>query len=382
MNNNALCSTSPSFSLTKVVFAAMLCAGAVNPLLAGTSPTPRLPAPAVSASDVVDDGGYLTFFLDNDLFVGTDEGYTNGARLSWISNSRPALDIPFIQGLLENISGENDTLSLPQKIWGLRNPNNVRYSYGFSLSQLMFTPTTQTALTPPAGEHPYVGWTSVGISLHVRDEHALNSVELSIGTVGPHAFAQDTQDFIHGIRNIDKFQGWDSQMPNEPTINIFFNQRRRWTELAQAELPLGLNMDGFYETGYALGNFLTAAHVGFMVRVGWNLPVEFSDPRLTHTAHTQKLHPSDECSDDDWSCYLLFGARGSGIMHDITLDGPVFREFETGVERKPWVIEYYAGFGVRYRDWEFSYVHTTRSERFETQGGRQSFGSLAIRKKF
>jgi hypothetical protein len=39
-------------------------------------------------------GGYLTFYLDNDLFGGTDRNYTNGARLSWISEGEPLLDSP------------------------------------------------------------------------------------------------------------------------------------------------------------------------------------------------------------------------------------------------------------------------------------------------
>lgn len=32
--------------------------------------------------------GYLTFYFDNDLFGGSDQNYTNGLRLSWISEDR------------------------------------------------------------------------------------------------------------------------------------------------------------------------------------------------------------------------------------------------------------------------------------------------------
>ena len=65
--------------------------------------------------------------------------------------------------------------------------------------------------------------------------------------------------------------------------------------------------------------------------------------------------------------YALFGARVAGIFHDITLDGPVFRSFDTGVEKENLVGEVYAGFGVRRRDWELGYVHTYRSKEFKTQ---------------
>ncbi len=327
-------------------------------------------------------GGYLTFFLDNDLFAGTDANYTNGGRLSYITEGRPLINIPLVQKNLERLSAGGKSTSLLQRIWGFRNPEHVEYSYGFALTQLMFTPETFDTPSPPPGEHPYAGWLGIGFSLHTRDSRTLNSVEISFGIVGPHSYAHETQDFIHDLKNVEKFQGWDSQIPDEFTINIAFNQRRRWTALDDLGLPLGLQVDGFHETGYALGNYLTAAHVGFMMRLGWNLPIEFSDPRLTPTAHTQKLYSGQSTNERSWSLYVLAGARLNGILHDITLDGPVFRNFDTGVKREPWVAEIYAGFGIRYRGWEFGYVQTFRSKRFKSQDSPPSFGSLAIRRRF
>ncbi|BDS07290.1 membrane protein [Oceaniferula spumae] len=326
--------------------------------------------------------GYLTFFLDNDLFGGTDENYTNGVRISWITEGKPAIDIPFMQDNLHRFSGGSDSLAWMRKLWGFRHPGQIEYSYGFALSQLMFTPSTREALVPPEGERPYAGWAGLGFSLHARDAHAQNSVEIAIGVVGPSSYAQDTQDYIHELRDFEKFQGWDSQIPNEITFNLYFNQRRRIETLDKVEfLPFGMRVDGFTETGYSLGNFRTDAHVGFLVRAGWNLPVEFADPRLTPTAHSQRLY-SGAGNTSKWSLYGLLGAQASGIIHDITLDGPVFRNYDTNVDREPLVGELYAGFGVRYSDLEFSYVHTFRTKTFETQEDSQSFGSLAIRLRF
>ena len=117
-------------------------------------------------------------------------------------------------------------------------------------------------------------------------------------------------------------------------------------------------------------------------RVGWNLPVEFSDPRLTTLAHSQKLYTDESDNTKQWSLYGLVGARASGIAHDIAIDGPVFREYDTGIKREPWVGELYAGFGVRYSGWQFGYVHTFRTKQFKSQSEAQSFGSIAIRTKF
>ena len=325
---------------------------------------------------------YLTFYYENDLFNGEDANYTSGGRLSYITPGQPAVDIAFIQHTLDFLSGGEDSSELMKKIWGLGDRSKVRYSYGFALTQQMFTPENKFSAEPDPGDRPYVGWLGLGFSVHARDHRTLNSVEISLGTVGPHAFAEDTQDYIHDIRDLDKFQGWDSQMPNEPTLNIVFNQKRRWHLLEDANLPMNLEIDGFHETGVSLGNFLTDIHVGGLIRIGWNLPVEFSDARLTQTAHTQRLFSNGESGGERWSGYAILGARGSAVFHDITIDGPVFRSYDTNIKREPLIGEAYIGFGVRRGNWEFGYVHTYRSKQFESQGDPQGFGSVAIRKQF
>ena len=341
-----------------------------------------LPVVDTSDHELTSEGGYLTFYLDNDLFSGTDGNYTNGARISYITEGKPVIDIPFVQKNLRLFSGAKDSAGWMQKIWGFKSQQEIEYSYGFALTQLMFTPETLEALVPPPGERAYVGWLGVGISLHARDSNALNSVEISFGVVGPNSYAKESQDIIHDIWQIDKFKGWDSQVPEEFTLNIAFTQKRRWELLEDADLPNGLEIDGFHETGYELGNYLTAAHLGAMIRIGKNLPVEFSDPRLTLAAHTQKLYSDESTNDENWSLYAILGARVTGVFHDITLDGPVFRNFDTGVKKERLVGEVYAGFGVRRGGWEFGYVHTYSSKEFETQNDPQAFGSVAIRKRF
>ena len=142
---------------------------------------------------------YLTFYYENDLFNGEDANYTSGGRLSYITPGQPAVDIAFIQHTLDFLSGGEDSSELMKSIWGLNHLSEVEYSYGFALTQLMYTPVEFETPTPPPGERPYVGWLGVSFSIHARDRRTLNSVEISIGTVGPDAFAEDTQDYIHDI---------------------------------------------------------------------------------------------------------------------------------------------------------------------------------------
>ena len=324
--------------------------------------------------------GSLAFYLDNDLFVGSDSDYTNGARLSYISPDKDPNDLPVIQSALRKLSGDPSSLAWMNRLFGLNEVEQIRYQWGFAVTQLMFTPESLTAPSAPPGERPYAGWLGMGFSLHVKDSHALNSVELSIGLVGPQAFGKEAQDFVHDVRGFARFEGWDSQIPNEPTVNLHLSQKRRLRFLESADWLLAT--DGIFEMGADLGTFRTAAYIGTLSRFGYNLPIDFSDPRLSLTANTQEIDTSNSIETHSFSIYGLVGGRASAVAHDITLDGPIFRDFDTGISSEAAVAEGYLGFGVRWRDWEMSYVHTYRTKEFEGQKDAQKFGSVVIRTRF
>lgn len=324
--------------------------------------------------------GYLTLYFDNDLFSGSDRDYTNGVRLSWISENRDITDLGSFQRLLRRISGDSNSFAAFRSITGFDDPTDIQYNYGFSLTQLMFTPDDSASFAQPLGERRYAGWLGLGFSLHVKDDRILNSVEFTIGTTGPNSLAENSQDLIHSARDIDKFNGWDEQIPNEITADLSFVQKRR-ADFIKWNYGV-FRMDGLTEWGVRLGTFRTSAHVGGFFRLGFNLPPDFSDPRLSDTAYSHRYFDSNDLYVGNWSVYLLFGATGRGIAHDATLDGPLFSDFNTGNTREPFVGEVFAGAGIRYRDVELSYVHTWRTREYKEQAEAADFGSVAFRVRF
>jgi lipid A 3-O-deacylase len=325
--------------------------------------------------------GYLTFYLDNDLFANTDRDYTNGARLSWISENRQIQDLGSVQRMLRRLSGDEDSFRIFQKVTGFDDPSKVFYNYGFSLTQLMYTPERAAPYLQPPGERRYAGWSALGFSLHAKDDEVLNSVELLLGTTGPNALAENTQDFVHSVRGIDKFNGWDYQIPNEITADLSFVQKRR-SDLLTDDQGL-IHMDGLLEWGGRLGSFRTAAQAGGFFRAGYHLPPDFSDPRLSETAYSNLYFDGDDLYPGKWSIYVVFGGTARAVAYDATLDGPMFHDFETGVTRKPFVAEVFCGGGIRYREVELSYVHTWRTQEYEQQrDGVADFGSVAVRVRF
>jgi len=181
---------------------------------------------------------------------------------------------------------------------------------------------------------------------------------------------------IHNIRGQREFDGWDSQVPNEVTANFYTSQRRLVVIRDPSEGSFAI--DGFTEARLALGTFLTSVSAGTLIRFGWNLPTDFADARLSTTAYSHQRFKTQREEDTSWSLYGLTGFQGTAVAHNITLDGPVFRNFSTGTHSKPFVGEAYIGFGVRYSGVNFSYVHTYRTKEFEGQDDSQTFGSLTL----
>ncbi len=324
---------------------------------------------------------YLTFYLDNDVFGGTDRNYTNGARLAWISGAMDFDDVGPFQSWLRPFTGDNRSLPLFQALTGFSDLGGVDYHFGASLTQLMFTPETFGTYGQPPGERRYAGWLGLGLSLHVKDEHVLNAVEFTLGVVGKDSLAGPAQDVVHSIIDLPKFNGWDYQVPSELTADISLVQKRRMEFFSMGEGMIRLDAIG--EWGARLGTFRTKAHVGGFFRLGYNLPPDFSDPRLSDTAYSHRFFRDDVGYGGPWSAYLLFGVTGRAIAYDATLDGPMFESnFKTGNHREPFVGEMFAGFGLRYEDWELGYAHTFRSREFREQNGGQDFGTLALRMRF
>ncbi len=325
------------------------------------------------------DSGYLTLYFDNDLFGGDDKDYTNGIRLSWISDDRPVERLG-LQRNLRRFSGDDESYGIFRRVTGFKDPSKFHYNYGFSLTQLMFTPEDPFPAAQPAGQRRYAGWLGLGFSLHVKDEHILNSIEFTVGMIGPNSLAEESQDTIHDLRDIDKFNGWNDQVPNEVTADISFVQKRR-ADFVEVERG-AFRIDGLTEWGVRLGTFRTEAHLGGFFRAGYNLPPDFSDPRLSSTAYSHRYFGGGGDYQGHWSIYTLFGATVRGVAHDATLDGPVFRDFDTGNHRKPFVAEAFCGLGIRYRLVELSYVHTWRTKEYREQDGHADFGTVAVRVKF
>jgi lipid A 3-O-deacylase len=315
---------------------------------------------------------------DNDLLTGTDDGYTNGARIA-IARELPleSREHYFLERTLRRLSGVEGSGSLG----GLRFPEAPasRFQYGVGLTQLMYTPDDPAASTPGAGARPYAGWLGLEFSLQASGGNAANTVTLSIGTTGELSFAEEAQEWVHrNISDSPVFQGWENQAPGELTVNLHLDHKRRLSffEASRDEL---IELDGFFEWGAALGNFRTNAYLGSHARVGMNLPDRHVTPRVQLGSFTETIFGGPQEEPGDFSFYVFGGVRGYGVLHDISLGGPVFRDWAGSVDIEPLVAELSSGVAARWERMELSLSHTLRSDEFEGQRNRSRYGSVLFR---
>lgn len=307
------------------------------------------------------ESGSLGTYFENDVFGGSDKDYTNGLRIAWASESFDAANANSLLPVLRCLG----------------NSTNTEYFYGFSLTQLIFTPDEGSFRGQPIGERRYAGWLGLGGSLHAKTGNVLNSVELTLGTTGSRALAEEAQDLIHDLIGTHDYEGWNAQIPNEFTVDLAFTQKQRWDLLG--ETPSSFGVDGMIEWGARLGTFRTLAHAGGSLRAGWNLSPDFIDRRISEISYAIA---DREPSHSDWSGWVMVGANGRAVAHDATLDGPLFHDFQTGNHRKPLVGAVFAGMVVRFKRCELSYIHALRTKEYDEQESACHIGTMMLTWQF
>ena len=306
-----------------------------------------------------------SIFFENYLFDGTDSNYTNGVKYSLIS---PDLSPHAKQGLMPR-----KVLELIHKIPYLRD-SGPEYSHRAEISfgQNMYTPSDTDRTDLVSDDRPYAGWSYVGLAYHRRTEFVqhldfLDSVELQLGVVGPQAYAKETQDLVHDLRGIDRAEGWDNQLKNEPGLVVAFE--RKW--LFYPDVTGALAADAIVHAGGAVGNVATYLNSGLEIRYGLNLPRSFG-VSLIRPAGSTLFAPRRKPS-----LYLFGAVDGRYVIRDIFLDGNTFADSHS-IDKKDWVADLAAGVTLSYGNLMLTYSHVTRTREFEGQDDAHNFGSMTL----
>lgn len=306
---------------------------------------------------VKDDKAILSVQVENDVFTGTDRHYTNGFRLAYLS---PEDHVP--QWL------ENAARALPL----FADEGNVRVSY--AIGQSMYTPKDIEIEAPQPDDHPWAGFTYGTIGIINDSGRRLDSLELTLGVIGPASQADDTQEFVHDLIDTRDPAGWDNQLHNEPIVNLAYE--RAWRAMWQSRY-VGLQADVTPHAGGAVGNAFIYGNGGLMFRIGQDLPSDYGPPRIRPSLPGSDFFVPHET----FGWYLFAGVDGRLVLRDIFLDGNTFRD-SASVHKKWLVGEIQAGLAVTIDGVRLAYTHVYRTERFEGQDSGDTFGAFSVSFRF
>lgn len=321
-------------------------------------------APQAMAGD--DSGWLCDIQLENDFFGGrTDRHYTHGTRLSCLSDSLQ---------WFETLADQLPWFSLEEAKATGKGPLEARARV--TLGQNIYTPENLSTTTLIEEDRPYAGWLYLGFGLvGNQGNHRYDKIELEIGMVGPASGAEDIQTSWHRRFGFQRPNGWHHQLKNEPGINLYYEQARRYAPYSFGDSGLKGQLTPHF--GFALGNVFTYAAGGLTARIGNRLEQDFGPPRIRPSLAGSGLYRYSS----DFSWYLFAGLEGRAVARNIFLDGNSFRDSHS-VDRRAWVGDLQAGLVVQYKRLRVAYTQIFRSREYHGQDHPDRYGALNLSWRF
>ncbi|GFM36986.1 membrane protein [Desulfovibrio psychrotolerans] len=314
--------------------------------------------------------GTLIVYFENDLFGGTDQYYTNAVRVTAIS---PDLVNWAETGNLPDAL-DDVIMSLP-----FAGDKDALYNVSLSMGQAIFTPTDTQARGLQEDDRPYAGFLYGAVGLHAKKGNRLDTLEFTLGMVGPWALGETAQNEVHSLRKIKTAKGWDNQLHNEPGVMVTWERTWRLNDELRSR---GWEWDVLPHAGVTAGNVMTLANTGVELRYGWNLPTDFGTSLIrTGAGVGAPTNDDDPRVNQDWGAYVFLGGAGRAVARNIFLDGNTFRHSHH-VEKHPFVGDLSGGIAFLINGWRIAYTHVYRSEEFVGQERGQHFGSVQVSYSF
>lgn len=308
----------------------------------------------LSSPDLVAQADKCTHMLrvqeDNDFLnlIGarTDRSYTNGTRIDYFQSCR----LPRHSFLSRIIPTTGDSSI---------------YISGWSMAQLMVTPSDITKTEYQPDDYPYAG------SLFItRSFHSLNPIkkfsyqtELLVGIRGPHAMAKQTQTVIHSAINSQKPLGWDNQLNTQLLINLTFTAEKNlltWGNVVE--------LNGGIQT--RIGSLMDAVLIYPTLRIGKMTPyfngfLSQSGQRKSNFQYFLVVKPT--------ATFVAYNSMIKGTRTNAARED----EAETSLSIAHYIGEIQMGAVIAYRNISLSYL-LTRSSSYDKGLYEHRYGTVEI----
>jgi len=299
-------------------------------------------------------GGAVSLMIENDIFAGRDEHYTNGIAVMWVAPR--GTEAPRWAEKLSNL--------VP---WL---PDEGELRHGYMVGQSMFTASDTSNPNPPSSDRPYAGWLYGTFGIGKDSDHQFDLFAVTLGVVGPASKAEQTQNQVHRWTGSTRAEGWSTQLHDE--LGIVLAAQRNWRDVVHGSIG-GVSYDVTPNVGGTFGNVFTYGSAGVALRFGNQLPKDLGIPRVQPaTFGTGEFTPRSTAG---W--YLFLGAEGRAVARNIFLDGNTFQDSRS-VDRKIWVGDIQYGLVLDIKSIRISFTNVLRTKEYKTQEKPDRFGALTI----
>ncbi|MFL0805051.1 MAG: lipid A deacylase LpxR family protein [Agarilytica sp.] len=274
---------------------------------------------------------WVSVTLDNDLFVGNDNGYTNGLYVSFFDvGDISSKDLP-----------THDFWVAPL-MWSMPSGDIKGAVNAYMFGQTMSTPSDINIVVPDENELPYSALLALtNTYVAVTPDHA-DRVSTTIGVVGPAALGEEAQKFVHEIISADEPQGWDTQLENELVFQL--SRGRTWRTWASNSG----RFDFLTNTDLSLGTIQSSISTGMTIRYGRGLISSYATTLFNSSRTT---NPS--AVNGGW--YIYGGIQAGYVFNQIFTDGNTFRDSRS-IDYDHEYIGLTAGFAYSWQDFSLTFA--------------------------
>ncbi|OGP96170.1 MAG: hypothetical protein A2157_20225 [Deltaproteobacteria bacterium RBG_16_47_11] len=313
--------------------------------------------------------GTLSLYFENDSLARTDRDYTSGMKLSWTSRWIP---------VRETESDDQDKkgcVSSTLDMFPFFNKPGDRRALSISIGQSIYTPEDLKRRDLILDDRPYAGYTYLGLAVHRTAPKIMDTIELDIGIVGPHSYAEDVQERFHKWIDSPETKGWENQLKDEFALELIYE--RKW-RFAASKLGRGFGYDVIPHLGGSVGNVYIYANTGAELRFGWNPPGDFGTCSIRPGCESNTATDMEDGRGRPFGIHAFLSIDGRAVLRDIFLDGNTWKDSHS-VDKRYFVADIGAGIGISAKQFKLTYGVIYRTKEFNSQSSNgHLFGSLLI----
>jgi lipid A 3-O-deacylase len=286
----------------------------------------------------------ISFLNDNDLYVSTDKDryYTNGMSLSYRYLSKS------------------------------KKENLEKRILEWKIGHEMFTPFKSVVQSVNEHDRPFAAYLygSFGINRVYKNNKILGTT-FQLGIIGPSAFGEELQDFIHDIYGFKQAIGWKYQIKNAIALNFNID----YTEF------LVKDKSNYYDISWIntanIGTVYTNIASGFYARLGFKPLAKI----INSLAFKTNINDESTNFNRDIESFLYLKSNIRYSIYDATIQGSFLNTGSIVTkELTPLVFLFEAGIKFTANRFNFGYSYnynTSKSKNLRHTDGNQ-YGTIAV----